>query len=45
MQYELAQNRGILLSDSEPSMKLLYLYSKYRKEREKAKVSVPSQTR
>ncbi len=37
MQYELVRDRGWYFSEDMPSMDLLYLYSKYKKDREAAK--------
>lgn len=36
MEYALLSQRGWSCSDNTPAMKLLYFYSKYRKERELA---------
>lgn len=36
MEYDLLKYRGLQPNDSMPSMKLLYFYSKYRKDREEA---------
>lgn len=36
MQYELAKERNIFITDNMPSKTLLYHYSKYRRERELA---------
>lgn len=37
MEYDLLKHRGFMADDHTPSMKLLYFYSKYRKDRENAK--------
>lgn len=34
MEYDLLKHRGLQPSDDIPSMKLLYMYGKYKKERE-----------
>jgi hypothetical protein len=45
MEYELLDNRGFIATQSTPSMKLLYFYSKYRKQREEQRSKAASGNR